>query len=182
MPKLPIHDRYERDRIRKIHRQRQSCAKNSPRFPAVASPFSPLVKAGGGEERNVTRHSVRSSSRSSDCTRSIPVPIGPVQCSRSSHWPPSCGSWWPTRGCPLCGHLGHSGVVEADSDHETMGDTISRARPSQPRWNTFKHSCKRDRNPCDRPPPTGAAAQHRRRKSLSLWFLAGSYPKSPQLF
>src|SRR6202022_4503731 len=59
-------------------------------------------------------------------------------------------------GCPLCGHLGHSGVVEADSDHETVGDTISRARLSQPRWNTFKHRCKRDRNPCHRPPPTGA--------------------------
>jgi hypothetical protein len=35
--------------------------------------FLALVKAGGGEERNVTRHSVRSSSRSSDRTRSIPV-------------------------------------------------------------------------------------------------------------
>src|ERR1700730_16479983 len=34
-----------------------------------------LVKAGGGEERNVTRHRVRSASRPSDRTRSISVSI-----------------------------------------------------------------------------------------------------------
>ena len=85
-------------------------------------------------------------------------------------------------GCPLCGHLGHSGVVEADSDHETMGDTISRARLSQPRWNTFKHRCKRDRNPCDRPPPTGAAAKHAEGSLYHFGFSQGLIQKVHNFF
>jgi hypothetical protein len=73
-------------------------------------------------------------------------------------------------------------VVEADSDHETMGDTISRARLSQPRWNTFKHSCKRDRNPCDRPPPTGAAAKHAEGSLYHFGFSQGLIQKVHNFF
>ena len=66
--------------------------------------------------------------------------------------------------------------------NETMGDTISRARLSQPRWNTFKHRCKRDRNPCDRPPPTGAAAKHAEGSLYHFGFSQGLIQKVHNFF